>query len=122
MAYADTRRHKYQTHTVASTATDGATGDSPAAAQHDDVLALINVTTLTAGSVVFKLQVSSDDGTTWFDHPDATALSGTVSAIGVVLLLARAPIGSRIRVHYDITTGPMACTVVLDFSKRGQVI
>lgn len=120
MAYVSTRKHTYETHSVSSTSTSGRTGVSDNAANHDDAMAAVKLTAITAGSVAFQIQVSYDDGTTWVDHPDSTAAIAALTTTGSALAIARCPIGSKIAVAYTITTGPVAFTVSWNFSKRGD--
>jgi len=121
VAYASNSRHLYESFSVASTAVSSTTGQSDGNATHDDVIGFINLTTLTAGTIAFQVEISSDDGTTWYPHPDATATIAAVSSTGKSIVVARSPIGSKIRLAFTIVTGPAVFTLKWEFGKRGNI-
>lgn len=121
MAYVNNSRKKYESYAVASTSISGTVGTSGGNASMDDVIGFIDLTTQTAGTIAFKIQISSDDGTTWFDHPDSTAAIAATGAVGRYIVIARAPIGSEIRLDFVIVTGPSVFTLKWEFSKRGNI-
>jgi hypothetical protein len=108
---------------IGSTASSGATGESDNAANYDRVMYLVNVTTLTAGSVTFVIQVSPNDGTTWFPLTTAEMVgnTGALTTTGQYHVSSTVPFGTRVRLAYTIVTGPVAMTVFPVFEKSGSV-
>ena len=108
--------------TVGSTASSGTTADSESAQSYDAVTYVINLTTLTAGSITFGID-TSPDGTIWapLASGEMTGDTGAVSAIGVKHISSAAPIGVRTRLSYTIVTGPAAFTVDPIYQKGAGV-
>lgn len=107
---------------VGSTASSGTTAFSENAASFDAVTYVVNLTTLTAGSITFVIQTTAD-GTNFADLATAemTGDTGAISATGVKHVSSNAPIGMATRLKYTIVTGPAAFTVDQIFSKGGSV-
>jgi len=106
------------TFTVASTSTSGTTADIETQS-FDDIIYHVNVSAVTAGSVIFALETSPNDGTTWYPVLDQAGKVDAVSAAAAWTIGARCPIGQRNRLKYTITTGPVAFTAIAETSKRG---
>lgn len=108
--------------TVGSTSSSGTTAYSDNAQSFDVVTYVINLTTLTAGSITFVIQTSAD-GTNFADLATAemSGDTGAISATGVKHVSSNAPIGVSTRLKYTIVTGPAAFTVDQIFAKGGSV-
>lgn len=108
---------------ISSTSTSDGTAASGAAANADKVTFFIALTTLTAGSVVFKIQISANDGVTWHDlsTSEMTGDTGSITATGNYHVSSAAPIGTMARLYYTITTGPIAGVVYPVYEKSGSV-
>lgn len=104
--------------TVASTSTSGASSGYECQAS-DDIMFNLNVTAVTAGSVLFSLESSLDSGVVWCPVPEAIGKTDAVSSAAAHRIAARAPIGTQVRLVYTITTGPVAFTYQARTSKRG---
>ena len=108
--------------TVGSTAASGTTGFSESAGSFDAVTYVVNLTTLTAGSITFVIQGSAD-GTNFYDLATAemTGDTGAVATTGAKHVSSNAPLGFACRLKYTIVTGPAAFTVDPIFQKGGSV-
>lgn len=107
---------------IGSTSTSGTTGFSENAASADAVTYFINLSTITAGSITFVIQVSAD-GTNFADLATAemTGDTGALSSTGIKHISSAAPLGMACRLKYTIVTGPAVFTVDPVFQKGGSV-
>jgi len=103
-----------------TTSTNGVAAPVGSSASADDVIAYIDLLAVT-GSVVFKLQMSPNSGTDWFDVAEAIGDTGSLTTAGKYRIFARAPIGSYLGLKYTITTGPISFTVQYEFSNTGAI-
>jgi hypothetical protein len=117
---ANRRKHIEAAVSVASTSSSGNTNISSTGQSHDDVICWINITTATAGNITFVIQASPDNGTNWAALDTLTGDTGALTTTGLKRVVARAPIGSMVRLNYTIVTGPFAFSSQWEFSKRGM--
>lgn len=109
------------TITVASTSSSGTTAASGAIAAFDTVAYFISISTATAGSITFTIQISADDGTTWatLATAETTGDTGALTTTGGKHISASVPCGTMTQLVYTIVTGPFAFTVIPVYAKSG---
>ena len=123
MARGGNRRKTVEPYTIVSTSTSAGTADSDKAANADKVLYLINLTSITAGSITFKIQTSPDDGNQWFDLStgEMNGNTGALATAGLYHVSSSVPFGVRTRLYFTIVTGPVAFLVYPIYERTGNV-
>jgi hypothetical protein len=108
------------TANYAAQTTTGNTGDF-VCHDCDSVTVLVNLTTLTAGSILFKYQVKGDDNN-YYDSINMSSLSATggfamVTGPEVTNMTGgksySGAIGRRGRIFWTVTTGPATFDIVI---------